>query len=171
MQPHILLPASPVIPVFLGDAVFERVVGLGLDEQVSEGLENGADLGGGLPDVGLEQTEADAAEGVVGDVGVVDAGQELDDGGLEGVVGGQGKEDAEAARVVGRVGGRSEGDVPGVDGRRGRERHGEALGGFLGDLGVLLEGRWLVGDVGSIGWGPTLVMRLVDMATDSLGVE
>lgn len=32
---------------------------------------------------------------------MVDAGDELDDGGLEGVVGGEGEDDAEAARVEG----------------------------------------------------------------------
>lgn len=111
-----LVKGVPLRLVLLGDALLEGAVELGLLEQVGEGLEDGADLCAGLPGVGLEEAEADVAEGVVCHVGVVDAGGELDDGGLEGVVGGQGEDDAEAARVVGRRGGRLEGDVPGVDG-------------------------------------------------------
>jgi hypothetical protein len=45
---------------------------------------------------------------------VVRAGDELDDGGLEGIVGRQGHEDAEDAWVEGGGGRWAEGDVPGV---------------------------------------------------------
>lgn len=70
---------------------------------------------------------------------MVEAGDELDDGGLEGVVGGEGEEDAEAAWVEGRGGGRLQGDVPGVDGGVGGEGDDEAFGGRLGDFGEFLE--------------------------------
>lgn len=97
----LLLPRGPVVAVLVGDALLERVVGLGLDEQVAHGLEHGGDLCAGLPVLGLEDAEADVAEGVVCDVWVVEPGDELDDGGLEGVVGGEDEEDAEAAWVEG----------------------------------------------------------------------
>lgn len=112
----LLLPRGPVVAVLVCDALLERVVGLGLDEQVAHGLEDGDDLGTGLPVLGLEDAETDVAQGVVCDVGVVEAGDELDDGRLEGVVGGEGEDDAEAAWVEGRAGRGLEGDVPGVDG-------------------------------------------------------
>lgn len=82
-----LLPCRPVTSVFVGDALLERVVWLGLDEEVPDGLEDGSDLGRGLPVLRLEDGKADVAHGVVGDVGVVDAGDELDHRGFEGVVG------------------------------------------------------------------------------------
>lgn len=96
-----MLPRGPIVAVLVGDALLERVVGLGLDEQVADGLEDGDDLCAGLPVLGLEDAEADVAEGVVCDVWVVEAGDELDDGRLEGVVGGEDEEDAEAAWVEG----------------------------------------------------------------------
>lgn len=136
----LLLPRGPIVAILVGDAFLERVVGLGLDEQVADGLEHGDDFGAGLPVLGLEDAEADVAEGVVCDVWVVEAGDELDDWGLEGVVGGEGEEDAEAAWVEGRLGGRLEGDVPGVDGGVGGEGDGEAFGGRLGDFGEFLGG-------------------------------
>lgn len=71
---------------------------------------------------------------------MVDARDELDDGGLEGVVGREGQEDAEGAAVEGRRGGGPDGDVPGVQGLRGREGDGEALGRRLGELAELLFG-------------------------------
>lgn len=83
-----MLPCGPVVAVFVGDALLQRVIGLGLDEQVPDGLEYGDDFRAGLPVLGLEDAEADVAEGVVCDVWVVEAGDEFDDGGLEGVVGG-----------------------------------------------------------------------------------
>lgn len=133
-----MLPRGPVVAILVGDALLERVVGLGLDEQVPHGLEHGDDLCAGLPVLGLEDAEADVAEGVVCDVWVVEAGDEFDDGGLEGVVSGEGEEDAEAAWEEGRLGGRLEGDVPGVDGGVGGEGDGEAFGGRLGDFGEFL---------------------------------
>lgn len=135
----ILLPGGGVLSKLVGDAILERVVGLGVLEQGGEGLEDGDNLGRGLPLVGFEDGEADVAERVVCHVGVVDAGEEAHGGGLEGVVGGQGEEDGEAARVVGRRGvWRGEDDVPGVEGLRGGERGGEALGGVCGYLGEFL---------------------------------
>lgn len=134
------LPAFAIPSKLLRDALLERVIGGGLDEQVADGLEDSADLGAGLPVLGLEQAEADVAQRVVGDVGVVDAGDELDDGGLEGVVGGEGEDEAEFAGGVGGCGGGGEGDVPGVDGGGGGEGDGEVLGGVLGDFGEFLGG-------------------------------
>lgn len=39
------LPLLAVVAVLLGDAILEGVVGLGLDEQVADGVEHGAELG------------------------------------------------------------------------------------------------------------------------------
>lgn len=69
---------------------------------------------------------------------MVDAGDELDDGGLEGVVCWEGQDEAEDARVVGGAGGGAQGYVPRVDGAVGREGDGEALGGVLGDFAEFL---------------------------------
>lgn len=124
-----LIKALSVVAVLLRDAVLEGVVGEGLDEEVADGLEHGGDLGRGLPVLRLEEAEADVTEGVVGDVGVVDARGKLGDGGLEGVLGRQGEDDAVAARVVDCAGGRGEGDVPGVEGVVGAEGDGAAFGG------------------------------------------
>lgn len=140
VQLDVPLPGGAVVAELVGDAVLEGVVGLRLDEQGADGVEDGGDLGRGLPLVGLEDGEADVAEGVVGDVGVVDAGEEAQGGGLEGVVGGQGEQQGEAAGVVGRGGRRGEGDVPGVDGLGVGEGDGEAGGGGLGGLGEFLGG-------------------------------
>lgn len=123
-----LLPRRPITLVLVGDAVLERVIGLRLDEQVPDGVEDGDDLCRGLPVLGLEDGEADVAEGVVCDVGVVEARGEADGRGLEGVVDGEGEEDAVAAWVVGRFGGRGEDDVPCVEGVVGGEADGEAGG-------------------------------------------
>lgn len=133
-----LVKSLPLRLVLLGNALLERAIKLRFLEKIGEGLENGADLCAGLPGVGLEEAEADVAERVVCHVGVVDARGELDNGGLEGVVGGQGEDDTEAAWVVGRRGRGLEGDVPGVDGLVGGEGDGEALGGFLGDFSEFL---------------------------------
>lgn len=123
----------------LSDAVIERIIGSRLDEQVPQSIENGDDLGGGLPVLGLEDGETDASEGVIGDVWVVDAGDELDDRGSERIVGGEGKDDAEFTGVEGGFGWRGEGDVPCVEGFGGGEGDGEAFGGVLADFGVFLQ--------------------------------
>ena len=136
--PGLLLPGGSVGAVLVGDAVGEGVVRQGLDEEAAEGAEDGGDLGAGLPVLGLEQAEADAAEGVVADVGVVDAGDELDGGRLEGVVAGQGEQDAEAAAVEGRRGRAGEHDVPRVQALGGRQGDGDAVWGVLGEVGVFL---------------------------------
>lgn len=136
--PSLGLPRGPIVAVLVRDPLLERVVGLGLNHEVPEGLEDGGDLCAGLPVLGLEDAEADVAEGVVCDVWVVEAGDELDDGGLEGVVCGQGEDDAEAAWVEGRRGGRGEDDVPCVEGGGGGQGDGEAFGGVLGDFGEFL---------------------------------
>lgn len=83
----LLLPLGSFVPVLFCDPLLERIVGLGLDHEVPHGFEDGGDLGAGLPVLGLQDGEADVAEAVVGDVRVVRAGDELDDGGLERVVG------------------------------------------------------------------------------------
>lgn len=134
----VLVKDGAVVAVLVGDALLEGVVGEGLDEQVTEGVEDGADLGAGLPVLGLEQAEADGAGVVVGDVGVVDARDELDDGRLEGVVDGQRQHQPEPARVVDGAGRRRQRQVPRVDRRVGRQRDGEALGRLLRVFAVLL---------------------------------
>ena len=98
--------------VLLGDRGLERVVWVGLDEQGAHGLEDARQLGGGLPLVGLEQAEADVAGSVVGDIRVVDAGDEGDLGRGEGVLLGQLDLEAELAVGVGRAGGAGENGMP-----------------------------------------------------------
>ena len=134
-----LIKSRSIVLVLLRDAVFERAIELRLFKKVAKSLQHGVELRAGLPGVWLEKTQADVAEIIVCHVGVVDAGDELDDRGLEGVVGGKGEEDAEFAWVVDGRGGRRQGNVPGVDGLVGRERHGEALRGLLGNLGEFLR--------------------------------
>jgi hypothetical protein len=72
---------------------------------------------------------------------VVDAGAELDDGGLERVVGWKVDDDAELAWVVGRRVRCREGDVPGVDRAFVGKGDFKALGGTLGNFGELLSVR------------------------------
>lgn len=115
----LLLPRRPIPPKLLGDGLLKGIVGQWLNKQVPHGLEDGDDLGRGLPVLGLKNGEANVADAVVGDVGVVDAGDELDGGRLEGVVGGQGEDEAEGAAGEGGGGGRADGDVPGVEGLGG----------------------------------------------------
>lgn len=86
--PRLLLVGVAVAAVLLCDPILERIVGQRLDKQVPDGFQHGGDLGARLPVLRLEDAEADVAEGVVGDVGVVDAGEELDGRRLEGVLGG-----------------------------------------------------------------------------------
>jgi hypothetical protein len=69
---------------------------------------------------------------------VVDAGGEADDGGLEGVVGGEVDEEAVATGRVDGVWGRCESDVPGVDGLGWGQCDGDAFGRRLGSFGELL---------------------------------
>lgn len=133
-----LLESSPVGLVLLCNAIFKRAVELWLFQEVAKCLQNAIELGTRFPGVGLEEAQADVAEIVVCHIGVVNAGDELDDRGLEGVVGGKAEEDAEFAWVVDGRGGRRQGDVPGVDGFVGRQRHGEALRGILRNLGKFL---------------------------------
>lgn len=134
-----LIKSRSIVLVLLRDAVFERAIELRLFKKVAKSLQHGVELRAGLPGVWLEKTQADVAEIIVCHVGVIDAGDELDDRGLEWVVGGKGEEDAEFAWVVDGRGGRRQGNVPGVDGLVGRERHGEALRGLLGNFGKFLR--------------------------------
>lgn len=131
-----------VVAVLLGDALLEGVVGQGFDEQGAQGVEDGGDFCAGLPVLRLEEAEADAAEGVVCDVGVVDASDEADNGGLEGVLVGEGEDDAVGARVVDGAFGGGEGNVPGMQGVVGAEGDGVALGGGRGDFCVFLKKQW-----------------------------
>lgn len=95
---------------------------------------------------------------------MVDAGDELDDGGSEGIVGGEGEDDAEFTGVVGGFGGRGESDVPCVEGFGGGKGDGEAFGGVLTDFSVFLRGFRVTAKEGWMREGRrTLAMRLVDM--------
>ncbi len=50
----LLLKLLGVVLVFLGDAGLEGVVGLGLDQQLADGLQHAQQLGRGFPVLGLE---------------------------------------------------------------------------------------------------------------------
>jgi hypothetical protein len=95
-----LFKSFPIIPILLSDAILKRIIRQRLNKQVPHGIEHGANLGAGFPVFRLQQAQADVAERVVGYVGVVDAGDELERWRLEGVVGWQGEDEAEAAGVV-----------------------------------------------------------------------
>lgn len=136
--PRMLLPGCLVPLVLVCNPLLERVVGLRLYEEVPDGLEDGQDLGGGLPVLRLEDAQTDVADSVIGDVRVVDAGDELDGGRLEGVVGRESEDDAVDAAVEGGSRGWTYGDVPGVQSLGGWKGDGEALWGGLGELAVLL---------------------------------
>lgn len=133
------LPLGPIVVILLRNLLLERTVELRLLEKLPKSLEHASQLGAGLPGIRLEEAEADVAQVVVRHVGVVDARAELDHGRLEGVVGREGQDQSEPARVVGCLGGRLESDVPGVDGFVGRQRDGEALGRVLGDFSEFLK--------------------------------
>lgn len=135
---HRLIKRSPVGLVLLRNAIFERAVELGLFQEVAKRLQNGVELGAGLPGIWLKETQADVAEIIVCHIGMVDGGDKFDDRGLEGVVGGKAEEDAEFAWVVDGRGGRRQGDVPSVDSIVGRQSHREALRGILGNFGKFL---------------------------------
>ncbi len=81
---------------------------------------------------------------VVRDVGVLDARGEFDDGRLEGILSGQGDDDAEDAAGVDRVGRAGERDIPLVHVVIGREGDAHAGGGILGAVRVLLPLRLAV---------------------------
>lgn len=135
MLPGLLVELLAVPLILLGDPRLQRVVGHRLHQQAADGLEHAQQLAGGLPVLGLEGAEADAALRVVGDVGVVDARGEGDDGGLEGVFDGEVDDEAEGAAGVGGGGRAGEGHVPLVEvGLRG-EGDGHAGGRGLGALG------------------------------------
>lgn len=141
VQLRLFLPGRPIILELLCDSVVERVVRLRLEEEIVEGLEDVDNFGAGLPVLWLEQGQADVARALVRHVGVVDAGDELDDRRLEGVVCRQGEEDAElAGRVDGGRGG-PEGDVPCVQRFGGGEGDGECGWGGLREVGVFLDSR------------------------------
>lgn len=138
MNLDILLPRLSVIPVFICNALLEGIIWLRLNEQIPDGIQHSCYFGGWFPVLGLEDAETDVSEGVVGDVGVVDARGEAERGWFEGVFDGEGEQEAVFAGGEGRVGGREEGDLPGVDRFVGREGDGEAFGGRLADFGVFL---------------------------------
>lgn len=128
IRPRILLKLGPIPPILVRNALLERVVRHRLDENIPDGLEDVDDLARGLPVLTLQQTYADVPQRVVGDVGVVDARREVDCGRLERVVDGKLEDQAEAAWRINRVGGRRDGDVPGVQvGVRG-EGDGDSWG-------------------------------------------
>lgn len=124
--------------VLVCNTLLQGVIWLRLNEQIPNCVENSGNLGRGFPVLGLEDAETDVSEGVVGDVGVVDAGDEAHRGWFEGVFDGESEQEAVFARVEGRVWWWEEGDLPGVDGFVGGEGDGEAFGGGDGDFGEFL---------------------------------
>lgn len=168
--PRVLLKLLPVLAVLVRDAGLEGVVGLRLDKQLAHGLEDGGHLCCRFPVLGLQQGEADAARGVVCDVGVVNAGGEADGRGLEGVVGREVNEQAEGAVGVSGAGGSVEGDGPVVDVGLALEGDGDAGGRGGGALGEFLDAKCQRGRPESEsesreGRRLALVMRLLDMMT------
>lgn len=136
-----LVECGTVTLILLRNPLLEGTVKLRLLQEVAEGLEDGVELRAWLPGVWLQEAKADVAEAVVCDVGVVDAGAELDDRGLERVVGWKADDDAELAWIVGRRVWCREGDVPGVDGAFVGKGDFKALGGTLGNFGEFLSVR------------------------------
>ncbi len=136
----VLVELGAVVLVLVGDAGLEGVFGVGLDEELAHGLEDGADAAGGLPVLGLEHAEADVAEAVVGHVGVVDARREVHLRRLEGVVGRQRHRDVVHAARVGRALRPREHDLPLAQVGLGRQAHCHPLRRRLRALLELLLG-------------------------------
>jgi hypothetical protein len=134
-----LLERRLVPLVLICNPLLQRIIWLRLYEEVPDGFKDGLNLGRGFPVLCLEDTQTDIPNSVVGDVGMVDAGDELDVGCFERVVGREGQDEAEDAAVEGGSGGWADGDVPGVQRLGGGEVDGEALWGGLGELAVLLR--------------------------------
>jgi hypothetical protein len=103
------LVARAVGLVDVGDLGDERVVGVGVGQHAADGQQDLANGQSGAPLV-AQDVEADAAVAV--DVGVVDAGGEVDLGRLEGVVGGEVDGEEEDAAAVGRVARAHDGGLP-----------------------------------------------------------
>lgn len=136
----VLVELGAVGAELVGDAGLEGVVGVGLDEELADGLEDGAEAAGGLPVLGLEEAEADVAEAVVGHVGVVDARGEADLRRAEGVVGGQRHRHAVRAARVRRAWWAGEGHVPAAEVGFRWEAYGHACwGGVHAFLELLLS--------------------------------
>ena len=113
--------------VLVGDVGHQGVVRVGVREQRRDGEQHLADGEGGRPLV-LEDVQADASVGV--DVGVVDLRDELELGGLEGVVRGEvDVQEEDAARVGGVVGAHDRG-LP-VEGVAFGVGAGGAVGGWI----------------------------------------
>lgn len=123
---RILVEYISLAAVLIRDTRLERVIRVGLDEQLAHGLEHLAQLGGGLPVLGFEGRDANVARAVVGHVRMVDARVEGDERGLEGVVVGQANDKAEEAAAVRGVVGPCEVDVPGLEVGFGGEGYGQA---------------------------------------------
>lgn len=135
---RILIKLRPIRPILVGDPSLQRIIRLRLSKQVPHGLQHRRQPRRRLPRIGLQDGQADVAEAVVGDVGVVDARGELGHGRLEGVVGGEVEEHAEGAAGVGGGGGPGYGYLPAVDVGVGAEGDGHAGGGGLHALAEFL---------------------------------
>ena len=116
--PRRLLPLAPPFPKLARDPLLQRVVRVRHAQALARGAQHVGAARGGLPAVGPQQRQADAAALVVGHVGVVDLGAEGEGGRLEGVGGREVEVEVEGAalespRMVsrgGRAGGREERD-------------------------------------------------------------
>lgn len=84
----------------LGGGGFECIVGNGLDQQVLCRDQHIQDTAARLPHVSLQYPNAHASLLVEGDVGVPDAGLEVDSGGLEGVFNRKIEEELEFTALV-----------------------------------------------------------------------
>lgn len=122
----VLLELSGVVLVLISDAGLEGVVGVGLDEELADGVEDGADAAGGLPVLRLEHAEADGPHVVVGHVGVVDARRERHLRRLERVVRRQHDRELEAPARVHGLRGPEESRGPVVQVGFGGDRDGHA---------------------------------------------
>lgn len=114
VAPRILLELARRPAKLVRDAGLERVVGVRLDQQLSDRVEHGAHAARRLPVLGFQHAEADRPRAVVRHVRVVDARREGDKGCLEGVVGGEDDGEVEGAARVGGAGGADEFYGPGV---------------------------------------------------------
>lgn len=101
MLPSLPFPPLPIPLKLLRDPRLQRIIRHRLPQQILHRNQHAQNLATGLPSFAFQDPDAHAAFLVIGDIRVVDAGFEVDDGGFEGVVGWEGEEKVEFAALGG----------------------------------------------------------------------